>query len=283
MLSILLLAANYLLMMALPLALATLIQRRRRPGWGLFGIGAVTFVAAQLLHIPFNSLVLGSGLLPSEVTVVTNLLILSLFLGLSAGVFEEVARYLTYRFWAKTARDWSKGLMLGAGHGGIEAILLGLVAGINFAVLLVVQRGGLHAVLPPEALVELEAQYAYLFELPWYLMLFGALERVFALALHLAASLLVMQVLIRRQWRWLWAAIGWHALLNAVAVFVNTQWGAVPAESALGLLSLGSLAIIFGLRPPAMVPEPEPLPAPPPPRSRPAGLDDEALERSKYL
>jgi uncharacterized membrane protein YhfC len=283
MLSILLLAANYLLMMALPLALATLIQRRRRPGWGLFGIGAVAFVAAQILHIPFNYLVLGSGLLPQDTAVVANLLLLSIFLGLSAGLFEEVARYLAYRFWARSARAWSQGLMLGAGHGGIEAILLGLLAGVNFAVLLVAQRGGLAAILPPEALAEATAYYALIFEMPRYLLLFGALERLFALALHLAASLLVMQVFVRGQWRWLFFAIGWHALLNAVAVFVNAQWGAVAAEVALGLLSLGSLAIIFGLRPPAMAPEPEPLPAPPPPRPQPARLDDEALERSKYL
>jgi len=282
-LNILLLSLNYLLMMALPLLLASMIQRRLRPGWGLFGMGAVTFVAAQALHLPFNNLVLRSGLVPRDIAVVSNLLILSIFLGLSAGLFEEVARYLTYRFWARAARSWPQGLILGAGHGGIETILLGLLAGINFAVMLVVQRGGLQTALPPETITAVQQQYTAVFELPWYITLFGALERLFALALHLAASLLVMQVLVRGQWRWLLAAIGWHALLNAVVYFVNVQWGVVAAETALGLLSLGSLAIIFALRPPTAVPHPEPLPAPPPLRPRPADLNDEELERSRYL
>ena len=186
MMHILLLSLNFLLMMAMPLVLATMIQRRRRPGWGLFGIGAVTFVASQVLHLPFNRLVLGAGLLPQDTAVVANLLILSIFLGLSAGLFEEVFRYLAYRFWAKTARDWGQGLMLGAGHGGIEAILLGLLGGINWAVMLLVERGGLRAVLPPETITAAQTQYAVLMDLPWTMTLFGALERVFALALHLA-------------------------------------------------------------------------------------------------
>jgi len=279
----LLLSLNFLLMMAMPLVLATMIQRRRRPGWGLFGIGAVTFVASQVLHLPFNRLVLGAGLLPQDTAVVANLLILSIFLGLSAGLFEEVFRYLAYRFWAKTARDWGQGLMLGAGHGGIEAILLGLLGGINWAVMLLVERGGLRAVLPPETITAAQTQYAVLMDLPWTMTLFGALERVFALALHLACSLLVMQVLTRGQWRWLPAAIGWHGLLNAVVVFVNAQWGAVAAEAALGLLSLGSLGIIWKLRRPPVEPEPEPRPEPPRPRLRPAELDEEAIERSRFL
>ena len=283
MLNILLLSINFLLMMALPLLLATMIQRRLRPGWGLFGIGAVTFVASQVLHIPFNGLVLGSGLLPQETTGVANLLILAIFLGLSAGLFEEVARYLTYRFWARAARDWGSGLMLGAGHGGIEAILLGLMGGINWAVMLLVGRGGLQAVLPPETLAVVQTQYALLFDLPWTMTLLGALERVFALALHLACSLLVMQVLTRGQWGWLPAAIGWHGLLNAVVVFVNAQWGAIAAETALGLLSLGSLGIIWSLRRRPVEPEVEPLPEPPRPRLRPVELDEEAIERSRFL
>ena len=63
-------------------------------------------------------------------------IIYAVFLGLSAGVFEETARYLTYRFWAKDARSWSRGLMLGAGHGGSEAILVGALAAVNFVALL---------------------------------------------------------------------------------------------------------------------------------------------------
>jgi len=49
---------NGLLMIAIPLILGVVLARRWRLSWGLFGVGAATFVASQLLHIPFNNLVL---------------------------------------------------------------------------------------------------------------------------------------------------------------------------------------------------------------------------------
>jgi uncharacterized membrane protein YhfC len=70
-----------------------------------------------------------------------NLLIIAGFLGLSAGFFEESARYVVYRWWARDARTWSQGLMLGAGHGGIESILLGFLLAINVAALAGVRAG----------------------------------------------------------------------------------------------------------------------------------------------
>ena len=54
--------------------------------------------------------------------------VVAVFYGLSAGLFEEIARYLTYRFWLKDSQNWKSGLMFGAGHGGIEAMILGALA-----------------------------------------------------------------------------------------------------------------------------------------------------------
>ncbi|MCA9962224.1 MAG: YhfC family intramembrane metalloprotease, partial [Anaerolineales bacterium] len=109
---------NVCLMLSMPLVLAVWLERRRQPGWGLFGAGALTFILSQVLHIPFNWLVQQRfQLLPTDLQVTGNLLLVSLFLGLSAGLFEEIGRYLTYRYWMTDARTWGKGLMLGVGHG----------------------------------------------------------------------------------------------------------------------------------------------------------------------
>jgi len=45
-------------------------------------------------------------------------------LALTAGLFEETGRYLGYRFWFKDRKTWRVGLMYGAGHGGLESMLL---------------------------------------------------------------------------------------------------------------------------------------------------------------
>ena len=282
---VVLLFLNFLLMFALPLALGWWIQRRWQASWRLFAIGAVTFVVSQIFHIPFNWLVLQKWLLiPTDTAVLTNLIILSLFLGLSAGVFEEGARYLTYRFWAKDARTWAKGMMLGAGHGGIESLLLGAIGLINFVVLLALRQGYWSELIPPEQMDLVQAQIDSMFGLPLYMGLLGAVERVFALTLHLALSLLVMQVFVRGRLRWLVAAVLWHALADATAVFAVTTWGALTTEGLVGIMALISLGIVYWLyEPEPKEPEPEPLPEPAPLEAADAPPTQDALERSKYF
>lgn len=277
-----LLALNFLLMVLMPILLGRWIAARRQVRWGLFGIGAVAFILSQVGHLPFNWLILQQ----LEWFSPANLPLYALFLGLSAGTFEGFARYLTFRFWATDARSWGQGLMVGAGHGGIEAILLGALGMINFVVLLGLKNGqfqGIMASIPAEQLPLLDQQIEALFGVPAWMALFGALERVFALLLHLSASLLVMQVFVRGQLRWLLAGIGWHALIDGTLVYVVVRLGPVWAEVVLGGMSLISLAIIFLLRAPEPTAVPlEPLPELQPITLSPPANSQEMLERSKY-
>ena len=257
----------------------------KRQPWRLFFIGAVTFIASQVLHIPFNAVVLRSGLLSTDTTVWSSLIIYAVFLGLSAGVFEETARYLTYRFWAKDARSWSRGLMLGAGHGGSEAILVGALAAVNFVALLAaVNNETAMNALPADQRSLVTSALAQIMDAPTGTLLLGAVERVFAITAHLAMSLLVLQVFLRRNIAWLFASIGFHTLLNMVAVIAASRLSPFATEGIIGLFALLALVIIFRLR----TPEPEPAPEPealPPPASA-AALDlrptDDALDRSRY-
>lgn len=239
---------NVLLMIAFAVGLGVYISRRWQTRWHLYLIGAVTFVGAQIFHIPFNMLVQQRlGLLPEDTTVFANLVIVSIFLGLSAGVFEEAARYLTYRFWARDARSWRKGMMLGAGHGGIEAILIGLLGLANLILFVAIRDGAVDiaTVVSPEQVELLQNQIDQTFGVPWYMAILGAVERLFALALHLSLSLIVLQSFLRQNRLWLLAAILWHAFANAVAVITLETWGPLAAEGALLFFGLASVAIIY--------------------------------------
>src|SRR5215212_5914038 len=121
---------NPVLMMALPVLLGLVLARRLGLPWRLYFIGAATFIGAQVVHIPLNLAIqnaVDAGLVPTP-PATYGPLYSAVILGLSAGVCEEVARYLVYRYWLKDARHWRQALMFGAGHGGIEAILLGGLA-----------------------------------------------------------------------------------------------------------------------------------------------------------
>ncbi|MFN2124319.1 MAG: YhfC family intramembrane metalloprotease [Candidatus Promineifilaceae bacterium] len=254
-----LLTLNSLLMIIMPLLLGIWLVHRYRVSWKLFLIGAAGFVVSQIGHIPLNQFVLDpyvAGLLEPGKTI-GRILIVALLYGLSAGLFEEVTRYFFYYF-RKSMRGWDEGLMFGAGWGGIEAILLGLLAAMTIINVYIYQNGLLENFMSAEQLVgsaqEIAAVTAQIEELvsspPWMFLL-GAVERVFALIVQMSLSILVLQAFVRRNILWLFAAIGWHTLVDAVAVFgLLQEWDPLLIETTVGLMAMiGGLLIIRYFKP----------------------------------
>ncbi len=280
---------NGLLMIAAPIALAVILTRRWKMGWRVWWIGAATFVLSQVGHIPFNGLVsplLGqfaiTSLHPS-----LQLLIKALFLGLSAGLFEEGARYLVLRFWLKDARSWRGGVLFGAGHGGTEAILVGLLA--TYAAIQIVALSN----ATPEQLAQLvgadkvalaQSQLAAALSVPWYATLLGALERFFTLPCQIAMAVMVMQAFTHKKFAWLLAAIGYHALLDGLVVFLQPSLSVYQLEGVIGIFAVVSVGIIFLLRQPEPMSnlEPAPVPLPEIATIQPVEETPENLDESRY-
>jgi uncharacterized membrane protein YhfC len=275
---------NFILMITMPLILGWLIHRNRSVRWRLFGIGCVTFIVSQMAHIPFNYFVF--PLVQEQVEPLSDLarlLITAAFLGLSAGLFEEITRYFGYRFWAKDARSWGKAMMLGAGHGGVEAIILGILVGINTVMLIAWKNDRFTALIPAEQEPLIAAALDAFFSTPWYETILGSMERFFAISFHLSLSLMVMFAYMRRSWGWLLLAVLYHALVDAIAVISVTLWGAVATEALLALASIASISFILRLRTPEPVePEPEPLPEFAAPAKLQMDVTPDKLDESKY-
>ncbi len=245
-------ALNGIFMIAIGFCLGIFLTRKYQLNWRLFWIGTVTFILSQVGHIPFNSGInwtFKSGLIPTP-TQPWLLYINAIILGLSAGLWEECARYVMFRWWAKDARSWSKALLAGAGHGGIEALIFGVLVVVAFFQMVTYRNADLTAIVPADQLAAAQAQIQAYWSAPWYATLLGAVERIFALCLHLACSVMVMQVFIRKQSRWLWLAIGWHALIDGLAVIAMAKWGAYATEAIAGVIAIISVVIIFALRQP---------------------------------
>ncbi len=241
--------AEILIMLGAPVALWLFLRQKYRVAWGLIGVGVLTFIISQVVHIPLN---LGLGLIgEGRGGALWPLPAMAAVAGMSAGVCEEGARYLVLRFWRKEARSWAQGLAFGAGHGGIESILLGLSVLSGFVGMLVLSRLGPENLgLSGELLEQTRQQMEAYWAIPWYLPLLGGLERVFAITMHLAWTLLVLRAVVRRNLFWLALAVLAHALVDGLAVGLMRSGVSLPViEGVVFLLGLGALALILFLRP----------------------------------
>jgi uncharacterized membrane protein YhfC len=240
-----------LVVLALVIGLGVYLTRKYNLGWRLYWIGAALFIVAQVFHIPFNLLIdrlIRNGVLPA-VPEQYQLLFSAVFLGLSAALFEEITRYAGLRWWVKDARSWSKGLLFGSGWGGMEAIIFfAIPLLLNYVIFLALRTQDLSGMLAPEQLAPLQQGLELFWGVAWYDSLLGAAERIMVIPIQIAFTILVLQVFIRGQSRWLWFAILWHALLDAVAVVGVRTWGAYVTEALVLIFSLASLGMIFGLR-----------------------------------
>lgn len=244
---------NGLLMITLPIGLGFFLTRKFRLEWKIWWMGSLTFILSQFAHLPFNSWILNPLLqdrIMPVLPVSQGVLAAALALGLSAGFFEELARYIIYRWWVKDARSWSKGVLLGAGHGGMEAILLGLLVLITYLQVVAYRNVDLSTVFPADQVQLAEQQIQVYWTMPWYASLLGAVERAFTIPFHIAASVLVLQVFIRKQMRWLWLAVGWHMILDAGAVYASNYLSVYLTEGIIGIGAIINIGIILALRKP---------------------------------
>lgn len=259
---------NGLLMIAMPVGLAIYLIRKFHLGWDLWWVGAAVFILSQVGHIPFNYLMTflldRTGLVNLPPT--GRLFFNAIFLGLSAGFWEESFRYGMYRWWVKDARSWRKGLLVGAGHGGAEAIALGLYVLYFFVQMVAIRNADLTRLFPASQLPQAVKQVSEYWSITWYDSLTGALERFFTIPAQIGLSILVLQAFTRKQVFWVWLAIFFHALTGASALLASHYFGLYWTEALIGLFAIISLGLIFALRQPEATPV---SPAVPPAASAP--------------
>ncbi len=271
-----------------PLALAVWLARRVKAAWLLVGVGVLTFIGSQVVHIPLNWVLSQVGLISQDKARILQTAIVA---GLSAGLCEETARAIGYWALKRRARTWQAALTLGAGHGGIESMIVGGLVLLTFVNMIIVRNLDLSTLgISGEQLALAQKQVAEYWAMAWHLPLAGAVERVIAITLHLSLSVLVLQAFTRKNALYYACAVTWHAVVDAIAVILAMNaWGAWAIEGMVALLSLVSLGIIVVFRRSLhdAVPDVEPaVPPPAPPielkaRDEPDALREQ-IERSKF-
>jgi uncharacterized membrane protein YhfC len=138
-----------------------------------------------------------------------------------AGIFEETARYLSFKLLKKKYHDFPTALSYGVGHGGIEAILLGGLAMINsmvVGILINIDITKIAGQVPETVLPQLNAQISALVSTAPYMFLVAGGERLAAICIQVSLSVIVFySVANKSKWRLFPLAILLHAAVDVPA------------------------------------------------------------------
>lgn len=203
----------------LPLGLIIYMKRKYNVSILYFLVGVMVFTIFQIvLRIPLLQWL--SGQFWFNIHIMSNKVLYILFLSVTAGIFEEVGRFLAFKFILTNNREWENGIAFGIGHGGIEAIAL---VGLNYLTFIAIALnlnfkwfGNLMSKIP-----NLSTVTSLLLESEPSIFLLAGFERIFVIIIHIGFSLLVLNGIRKGKISHLFYAILFHSLLDFSVIFAS--------------------------------------------------------------
>ena len=194
-------------------------------------VGAATwFVFAILLKIaPAYFLLQADN--PLAKAISGNVWLTYLVAGLLAGIFEETGRFLAFKFVLKNRKERRTAISYGIGHGGFESAYIGFQT-VALAVLFLLFNHGLGDFMA-KGISETEAanlvkQLAPYTNFAFGECLLGAFERIPAITVHIAFSVMVFAAVKEKRSFYLYPlAIFLHALFDFSIVLYRAGFGPV--------------------------------------------------------
>ncbi len=244
-LSILFMVVTLLITLVIPVALVLVLCIRKRIHIVPVLVGAgVFFLFQMILRIP--ALQIATSISPAFQQFVASPILGGLFLGLTAGIFEEFGRYIGYRALLKRRNTWKDGFAFGLGHGGIEAVLLVGLGYVNNLLYAIVINSGqwdaIAAVLPQETAQQV---YEGLVNTPAHMFLIGGVERIFAMTVQVALSILVLYGIRKRRFVYVLLAVALHCVLDSPLALLTQKFGMLGTELYVMLCAVVALVYIL--------------------------------------
>ncbi len=245
-LSILFMAISFILATGVPVAGIIYLKKSGKLNIRALLYGAALFIVfvlvlEQILHF----FIFGSS--PQNSEIYKNPVLYLLYFGIVAGIFEETARLIGFKYLLHVKEDESlnTGISHGLGHGGIEAILFGgLPAALNLFVSVMINTGASKniASVPANLINTLISAMPLQF-------LMGGVERFFSLIIQISLSLLVLRAVTSKKWSFYFLAVGLHSILGIVAVLYEKKIidNVYLVEGAACVLAIGIALLVYSL------------------------------------
>lgn len=241
---------SLLVMVGLPVLLAFFVTHYFKVSWWVVLAGVLTFLASQAVHYPavnginalFNN---GTLPIPSDkwVPVVNGVIG-----GLLAGICEETARWVGFKVLRKKADRYGSALALGVGHGGMESILLAVMGtgATLFTVLFYNPGAQIANGVSTSEVQNMLSQIGLFWTTPWHNGLLPGVERIIALSTQIFLSTLVWKAVVDRSFMWFLLAVLYHAVVDAVAVFLSQiGWSYWAVEGVLSIFLVLNIFLIY--------------------------------------
>lgn len=238
-LTIAMIILNIIICFILPIIGLILLQRKYKKALFPFILGALAFFISQVvLRIPIIN-----NLLPRFTWYTIFQLkypyLYWIFLGLTAGIFEEVFRLIIIKYLMKKNYRYADSLSFGLGHGAIEAMIITGLTYINILVFsLMINNGTFYSSLSDIDTATLNTIYNQCTSLTPLYAIIGGIERIIAMGIHIGLTYIVFEGIIKRKSiKYLLFAILIHALIDSSIGFMTNMFG----------LSIYIIEVIFAL------------------------------------
>lgn len=243
-----------ILAFACPLIIAVIWKIRKKEPFKPIIVGAITFIlfAIILEKSIQNVLVFPTtmGLQDHAVSQFINArpILWALVVALFPGVFEETGRLVAFKTVLRNRTNRETSISYGIGHGGIEVIILLGIAYVEYLVFAVMINTGTFQAMVDQVAQQAPGQEAAMYSLADQLASFSfvdlgmaAFERVFAVLVHIGASILVFFAARDRKY-WLYI----------LAILIHTALDGIAALSMAGVVTLSNWALegivaVFGI------------------------------------
>ncbi len=189
------LAVQLVVVVGLPILLLIFQYRRSKDVAAPAVVGMVVYmvfvqVLQQILHYAF---LLSDNAISN--TINGSPWIYAIYVGLSAGLFEETGRYMGYKYLLKKKTHRDIAISYGIGHGGYECIAIAGLSTLSYLVLAgVINSGMVPTILEMYSSNEaamVETMLAQVAKISPFQCLWSTIERVIALAMQMGLSVLV--------------------------------------------------------------------------------------------
>lgn len=249
--TVLFLAVSAAVCFILPIGLYIYLRKKYGTKFAPVAVGAITFLVFGIVLKSIFTIIIFNE--ESIQKLLQTPLLYSFIFALLAGIFEETGRFVSFKMMQKNYNSIDNALAYGAGHGGIEAIVLvGVSMLINMFIAITI------GILGTEAIVEdlgtsagdIQNVLDTYINTPSITFLFPAIERISAFIFHVSASVLVYLAVSKNKVYYYLLSIIFHAILNIPAgLYQAGAFGGnlIVLEGLIFAISILVTAVVYAI------------------------------------